>query len=61
MKPISAKATEAEAAQSAVPPRATPAQLGFILARRAWAGRRFIHQTHPNAQSLLISPPLDEH
>ena len=34
-KPCSAKATEAEVAQRAMPPRATRAQLGFRFTRRA--------------------------
>ena len=43
----SAKATEAEAGQRPVPPRATPAQLGFPLTRRAQAEHRVILKTAP--------------
>ena len=48
-KSRSAKATEADAGQRPVPPRATPAQLDFPLTRRAQAERRFNLKTAPNS------------
>ena len=55
-KPCSAKATEAEVAQRAMPPRATPAQLGFPLTRRAQAERRGILKTAPNGSFPVFAP-----
>jgi hypothetical protein len=45
----SAKATEAEVAQRAMPPRATPTQCLYCLARRASAMGRFISLKNENA------------
>ena len=56
-KPCSAKATEAEVAQRAIPPRATPAQLGFPLTRRAQAEQWFILKTAPRAAHALFREP----
>ncbi len=58
-KPCSAKAAEVEASQRLVPPRTTPAQLGFPFTLRASAERQFILKTAPSLSRLrLLMLPL---